>query len=325
MLIHRTHHTSSFIVLPNPLVQDRRLTYTARGLLADLLSRPDGWREDGRHMADSSPQGRLAIARALKELAAFGYYRVDKVRQENGTILSVAHVWDTPQVTPALIRSGSGTARTGRRDALPVKNREKEPTLPTQAQQPQGGGDAATGGVVGRQAPMTNPTGGVVGRQAPMTNGTDIIGELPADSAVATLFQVIRAEPRLRLGTVEAAALAPLVAQWLERGYTERDLSQALLPGLPAQMHSVVAVLRNRLLRKLPPAPQPVVAAVAPQRHECAQCADPVSQPGICRPCAGLGGRTVQVGGGQATTARGIAKVRAAMRTADRTPEPSRA
>ncbi|MEZ0064342.1 hypothetical protein ABIA32_000320 [Streptacidiphilus sp. MAP12-20] len=313
MLIHRTHHASNFIVLPNPLVQDRRLTYTARGLLADLLSRPDGWREDGRHMADSSPQGRLAIARALKELAAFGYYRVDKIRQEDGTILSVAHVWDTPQVTPTLTRSGSGTARSGRRDALPVKNREKEPTLPQQAQQPQGGGDAATGGVGGRQAPTTN------------TNGTDGSGELPADSAVATLFRVIRAEPRLRLGTVEAAALAPLVAQWLERGCTERDLAQALLPGLPTQMHSVVAVLRDRLQRKLPPAPQPVVAAVAPQRHECARCADPVAQPGICRPCAGLGGRTVQVGGGQVATARGIAMVRAAMRAADRTPEPRRA
>ncbi|WP_335983864.1 hypothetical protein [Streptomyces sp. CA2R106] len=35
--------------MPNTLLQDRRLSYTARGLLADLLSRPDGWREDGRH------------------------------------------------------------------------------------------------------------------------------------------------------------------------------------------------------------------------------------------------------------------------------------
>ena len=313
MLIHRSAHTRAFIVLPNVLLQDRRLTYTARGLLADLLSRPEGWREDGRQMADRSPQGRLAVAKALKELAAFGYYRVDKVRQEDGTILSVAHVWDTPQVTPALTRSGSGTARSGRRDALPVKDREKEPTLPPRAQEPQGGGGAATGGEGGRQAPTTN------------TDGADGSGDAPVDSAVATLFRVIRAEPRLRLGTVEAATLAPLVAQWLERGCTERDLAQALLPGLPTQMHSAVAVLRDRLQRKLPPAPQPVVTAVAPQRHECAQCADPVAQPGICRPCAGLGGRTVHVGSGQATTARGIAKVRAAMRAADRTPEPSRA
>jgi hypothetical protein len=57
MQIHRTRHTRGFTVLPNTLLQDRRLSYTTRGLLADLLSRPDGWREDGRHMADSSPLG----------------------------------------------------------------------------------------------------------------------------------------------------------------------------------------------------------------------------------------------------------------------------
>ncbi|MDH6127955.1 hypothetical protein [Kitasatospora sp. GP82] len=61
MRVHRTEHVRHFTVLPNGLLQDRRLSYTARGLLTDLLSRPDGWREDGRHMADSSPQGRGAI------------------------------------------------------------------------------------------------------------------------------------------------------------------------------------------------------------------------------------------------------------------------
>ena len=81
MQIHRIRHARGFTVLPNTLLQDRRLSYTARGLLADLLSRPDGWREDGRHMADTSPQGRLAVAKALRELTAFGYYRVERVRR----------------------------------------------------------------------------------------------------------------------------------------------------------------------------------------------------------------------------------------------------
>lgn len=42
MQIHRSRHARGFTVLPNTLLQDRRLSYTARGLLADLLSRPDG-------------------------------------------------------------------------------------------------------------------------------------------------------------------------------------------------------------------------------------------------------------------------------------------
>jgi hypothetical protein len=289
MQIHRSRHTHHFTVLSNTTLQDRRLSYTARGLLADLLSRPDGWREDGRQMADRSPQGRGAVGKALRELAQFGYYLVEKVRQEDGTIVCVSHIWDTPQqVAPELTRPGPGPAGAGIPDALPVKNREKEPTLPPKAEteaEPQGGDEEA--------------------------------------SATALLFRVLRPEPRLQLGVPEAAPLAPLVAQWLERGCTQQDLAQALLPGLPAQVHSPVAFVRDRLTRKLPPVPTPPTPLVTPAAgpHECGKCSDPVPRAGICRACAGLGVRAVAVGGGAAATARGAARVRAAMRsTADPLP-----
>jgi hypothetical protein len=54
--IHRSRHTRGFTVLPNTALQDRRLSYTARGLLADLLFRPDDWCEDGRRLADTTPR-----------------------------------------------------------------------------------------------------------------------------------------------------------------------------------------------------------------------------------------------------------------------------
>ena len=54
MHIHLSAQTRGFTVFSNRLVQNRALSYTARGLLCDLLSRPDGWSEDGRRMADSS-------------------------------------------------------------------------------------------------------------------------------------------------------------------------------------------------------------------------------------------------------------------------------
>ncbi|MBO1415363.1 hypothetical protein J0670_12205, partial [Streptomyces sp. FH025] len=120
-----------------------------------------------------------------------------------------------------------------------------------------------------------------------------------------------RAEPRLRLGVAEAQQLAPLVAQWLERGSTAAELAHALLPGLPSPMHSPVAILRDRLQRKLPP----VRSAPPPTAYsECAKCHDPVPRPGICRPCAGLGARTVVVGTGADATRAGIARARAALR-----------
>ncbi|MFE4977822.1 hypothetical protein ACFRAR_37680 [Kitasatospora sp. NPDC056651] len=263
----------SFTVLSNCVLQDRRLSYTARGLLADLLSRPDGWREDGRHMADTSPQGRGAIRKALKELAEAGFYRVEKIRMPDGTIRTETHVYDTPQlVRPSAAHPASGEATTGCAVGPVVENRQQEPTLPP-----------------------------------------------PPDSeevrvAVATLFRVIRPEPRLRLGEAEARELAPLVAQWLERGAVQADLAQALLPGLPTPMHSAVAVLRYRLERKMPPA-RPVVRS--PARYaECAKCHDPVPRPGICRPCAGLTARTLTGGQGAEVAAAGAARVRTALRSA---------
>ncbi|WP_380277500.1 hypothetical protein [Kitasatospora purpeofusca] len=292
----------NFTVLPNAVLQYRRLSYTARGLLADLLSRSDGWREDGRQMADSSPQGRSAIRKALKELSDAGFYRVEKVRMPDGTIITETHVYDTPQTAlPGVTRPVSGGATTGGADAL-VKDLVKEPSLPTEqatepvlADEPQ----ARTGG---REEDHEDEAD-----EQPVAVPDEQIRE-----AVATLLRVIRPEQRLRVGQAEAEELAPLVAQWLERGCSPSDLTQALLPGLPTPVHSAVAVLRYRLEHKLPPA-RAQERSTRPRYAECAECHDPVPRPGICRACAGLGGRRSVAVNGAAIAAEGAARARAAM------------
>ncbi|MEE1785206.1 hypothetical protein PUR71_20165 [Streptomyces sp. SP17BM10] len=267
MRVHRTQHARHFTVLPNAVLQYRRLSYTARGLLADLLSRPDGWREDGRHMAATSPQGRGAVRKALKELADAGFYRVETVRLPDGTLRSEAHVYDTPWPSPpSATRPAPGRLAAGPADSPPVKNRQQEPALP----------DEQT-------------------RQA-----------------VAALFRAIRPEPRLRLGQAEAEKLAPLVAQWLERGCTPSDLAQALLPGLPSPMHSAAAVLRYRLEHKMPPC-RAAERPAAPRYAECAECRDPVPRPGLCRACKSL--QAVVAGHGAGAT-----RARTALRSAPGAP-----
>ncbi|MEU4116867.1 hypothetical protein AB0F71_20525 [Kitasatospora sp. NPDC028055] len=283
MRIHRSAHVRNFTVLPNAVLQYRRLSYTARGLLADLLSRPDGWREDGRHMADSSPQGRGAVRKALKELTEAGYYRVEKLRMPDGTIITETHVYDTPQLArPGATRPAPGATATGRAGSPVVKDRHQEPSLPPS---PAGESDRR-----GEEEPPE------------------------IREAVATLFRVIRPEPRLRLGEAEARELAPLVAQWLQRGATNADLTNALLPGLPTPVHSPAAVLRYRLVHKMPPA-RPAARPLT-RYAECAKCHDPVPRPGICRPCAGLTARTPTTHQGVDVATAGAARVRTALRSA---------
>ncbi|MFE9427925.1 hypothetical protein ACFYNO_33785 [Kitasatospora sp. NPDC006697] len=301
MRVHRTEHVRHFTVLPNSVLQCRRLSFAARGLLADLLSRPDGWRENAQHMADTSPQGRSAVRKALKELTEAGFYRVEKVRMPDGTSRSEAHVYDTPQFAlPGATRPASGSATTGGADAPVVKNLVKEPTHPTEPVDGQQAADEAAEESGGREDDH---------RQ---TEQVPPIPDEQTREAVATLFRVTRPEPRLHLGEAEARTLAPLVAHWLARGATPTALAAAPIPGLPAQLHSPIAVLRNRLERKLPPAKAPVQPAPA-RYFECAKCHDPVPQPGICRSCAGLVPRPIRVGGGEAATPRGAALARAAL------------
>jgi hypothetical protein len=254
-------------------------------------------------MADTSPQGRLAVAKALRELASFGYYRVDRVRRSDGTFVSEAHVYDTPQPAPGLRRPGSGRRVSEAPASNPVKNGGKAPTLPAQR----------TG------AHDDGPGAGAEGREEAPSPTNDPAPPAPVDAAdaavreaVALLYRVIRPEPRLRIGTAEALALAPLVSAWLERGYGPRDLSEALLAGLPERVHSAQALLRDRLTRKLPPAPEP---APAPQQRsaECAECSRPIPHEGICRDCAGLSSRPDRSDERARIAARGRAKVRAAL------------
>jgi hypothetical protein len=108
--------------------------------------------------------------------------------------------------------------------------------------------------------------------------------------------------------------LAPLVTPWLERGLGPRDLSYALLGGLPERVHSASAFLRDLLTRKLPPAVEPAVASPRPRRYECSACARPTPHEGICRTCTGADSSPPGAVDERArTAARGRALVRAAL------------
>lgn len=98
-----------------------------------------------------------------------------------------------------------------------------------------------------------------------------------------------RTAPALSLSEADCAALAPLVAEWFERGANEDSVRHALTAGLPTPVHSPAALIRRRLTTKLPPEP---AAVRAPLRMlECAKC--------------GLPGRPEALPGGTCGTCRG--------------------
>lgn len=81
------HKDRNFTVLDNAVLNDRRLSYRARGLLTYLLSKPVDWQTNAQDLSRQSPgEGRDAVRTALAELETVGYlvrrkYRDEKTQQ----------------------------------------------------------------------------------------------------------------------------------------------------------------------------------------------------------------------------------------------------
>ncbi|WP_050511719.1 helix-turn-helix domain-containing protein [Streptomyces rimosus] len=114
MRIHRTRHADNFTVLANGTIRDRRLSFTARGILAHLLSLPDDAREDVRTLADRNPGvGRRGVSKAVQELEDAGYYVRRTIRDpETGLVWTETFVYDTPQDSPLPASPGTGAPET---------------------------------------------------------------------------------------------------------------------------------------------------------------------------------------------------------------------
>lgn len=95
--------TVGYTALPRPVTDDARLTFKALGLLAYLLSMPDDWRPNYKHLAKTHADGEHSVRMGLAELEAYGYYSRQRVRHEDGTF-----GWKTiVSETPSLLDPGS--------------------------------------------------------------------------------------------------------------------------------------------------------------------------------------------------------------------------
>ncbi len=127
-------------------------------------------------------------------------------------------------------------------------------------------------------------TRGDVPKESPERQGRPI-----RSRAFILLAALGRSTPALSLPEADCASLAPLVAEWFERGADEDSVRHALTAGLPTPVHHPAALIRRRLTTKMPPEP----AAVRPPLRmlECAKCGVPgraeALAGGVCGECRG--------------------------------------
>ncbi|WNI30181.1 hypothetical protein [Streptomyces sp. ITFR-6] len=101
-----------------------------------------------------------------------------------------------------------------------------------------------------------------------------------------------RHTPTLTLSHTDCVTLEPQITEWFERGATEPEVLHALTEGLPPRIHHPAALLRRRLLDKLPPvreaSPTPRIVLRTLECRECRAPGNAHAMPGgLCAPCRG--------------------------------------
>lgn len=117
MKLRRVEKPRGWTSIPNETLEDARLSWRARGILAYLLSRPSGWETDSERLAAIAKEGRDAVRTALTELERCRYLFRVKTQGSGGLWATEYVLYDrplaegsTPGWAPPLDLEASSTA-----------------------------------------------------------------------------------------------------------------------------------------------------------------------------------------------------------------------
>ncbi|GGA99929.1 helix-turn-helix domain-containing protein [Macrococcus hajekii] len=98
MTIYRTHKESGrFMILDKTSIKDHNLSLKAKGLLATMLEKPDGWKFYEAELVKSCKDGKDSVKAGIKELIEAGYLRRSRSRDEKGRLGAYDYdVFETP-------------------------------------------------------------------------------------------------------------------------------------------------------------------------------------------------------------------------------------
>lgn len=89
-----------YAIIPNAALDDRRLSFGARGLLAYLLSKPQGWRVSPAVLAAEGRMSPTRCSQILNELTAAGYVVCQPVAEKGEEEQWEYRVCDAPSGAP---------------------------------------------------------------------------------------------------------------------------------------------------------------------------------------------------------------------------------
>ncbi|MFG2876266.1 helix-turn-helix domain-containing protein [Streptomyces sp. NPDC048337] len=251
-------------MIGNHLLQNPRLTLTARGLGGYIQSLPPGTRIGIKDLARRLPEGEARIASALRELEAHGYLRRIKEQLPDGRIVTRTVSYNHPKA-----------ATEGRPASPPPPPPQSEPPAPEPVAEP---------APEPEPEPVPEPwPAGPPGPPAPPSPGRR--------AAVALLGGLRRTDPRLLLGERDIERLAGGVEAWLDRGATFDAVTAVLTARVPDPVRNPAGLIAHRLAAQLPPELEPLfrrAAFVPPDPFQTCDTCDRAFRspaPGRCADC----------------------------------------
>jgi hypothetical protein len=303
--VYRTKQESNFTPLPNALLQRHDLSFVALGIVAFLLSQPDGNDWTVARLETARKEGKVAVRAAVEELKAAGFYIKENVHVD-GKLRGVTAVYDVPQNAVPLVALQTADGQTARIQPVcpqavslsAVNPKEENPKdevlkegiktpLPAVVDSPADdmpAWAAATEPTVSEPESATEPSRGGRAVEVPDKDETA--------ACEALVERLAREVPRLTVGVAEMGKVLPLVSAWRERGASDRQIIAAVAQGLPEEIHSPVGLILNRLTRKMPPAKRVIPVTSTTPMLECDVCGNPLRGGGVCRGCRTADGRS---------------------------------
>ena len=115
-----------YVQIDRAAIEDNRLSWKARGILAYLLSKPDDWHIHIFDIVNHGPDGRESITTAMRELEKFGYAKLIITRNEMGQIIQKE--WAVSETPTYNGFSEVGSTEIGKplnRQTAPISNNNK--------------------------------------------------------------------------------------------------------------------------------------------------------------------------------------------------------
>lgn len=104
--VFRINKTKNYTVMSNYHLQDKNLSYKAKGLLSCMLSLPDDWNYSVRGITAISKEGIKAINSILKELEENYYLKRIRKQENNGRFYYEYNIYETPYTQKGITDKG---------------------------------------------------------------------------------------------------------------------------------------------------------------------------------------------------------------------------